>query len=208
MKKIFILLFFSLLLVQCTIKHQVDEATTFTRCDFRFQQITDLRLADMDIQNIHSVSDLNFKKAVRLATALTHEEIPLTFTVWVDVYNPNNEKAALNRLEWNCQIEEQEIARGILDQRVEIRPKSAGEFSVRVQTDIKKLFHQKNKDAFLNLIFNLTGKEGEPVHLRVNLRPSIKILGTEIEYPGWIRLEKDFTSEDGKKIQKTIKKKL
>ncbi len=203
------LTFFTLILLSaCSVKQQIDEAKTFGKCDFRFGRVEDLKISDISIQNTKRISDLSFKKAVRLATVLTEKTIPLTFTLFIDVYNPNRETAALNRIEWICLADGTEIATGAVEERIEIMPGSSSEVPVSVQADLKDIFGKHNKDTFLNLIFNLVGKDREPVHLQVKIKPTVMIGTWAMDYPGYISVEKDFTSEDGKKIRKRVKKEI
>lgn len=192
----------------CSVKQQIDEAKTFAKCDFRFNEVKDLRLDDIDIQDVKKVSDLSFKKAVRLATALTGKMIPLTFTLMIEGYNPNPEKAAMNRMEWICQIDETEIATGAIEERVEINPGETAVVPIAVSSDLKGLFSKKGKDTFLNMVFGLIGKDHEPILLKLKIKPTIMIGSWAMEYPGYITVEKEFTSEDGKKIRKKIKKEM
>ena len=197
-----------MIMTGCSIKQQIDEAKTMSKCEFRYGRTENMKLSDINIQNVKKVSDLSFKKAVRLASALTEKTIPLSLTLVIEGYNPNKQTAAMNKLEWICLIDETEIATGTLDERIEILPDSAAEIPVRINADLKKLFNAESKDSFLNIVFNLIGKDREPVRLKLKIKPVIMIGSWAMDYPGYITVEKEFTSEDGKKIRKKIREEI
>ncbi len=208
MRYLILVLILPLWIAGCSVKQQIDEAKTFAKCDFRFNEVRDLRLDDIDIQEVKKISDLSFKKAVRLATALTGKTIPLTLTLMIEGYNPNQEKAAMNRMEWICLIDDMEIATGAVEERIEIKPGETVDVPIAVTGNLKEIFSQKGKDTFLNKVFGLIGKDHEPILLKLKIKPTIMIGSWAMEYPGYITVEKEFTSEDGKKIRKKIKKEL
>ena len=54
----------------CGISTQIKEARNFTKCEFRLESVTDLHLADVNIQKVKSLSDLSLKKSVQLLVRL------------------------------------------------------------------------------------------------------------------------------------------
>jgi hypothetical protein len=189
------------LTVGCGVSTQIKEAKNFTKCEFRLKSVTDLHLAEVNIQKIKSVSDLSLKKSVQLMSAVkSGKPLPLTFTLNIQARNPNKELAAMNKLEWILFIDNHEMAKGLLEETVQILPDSVSQFPLKISSDLEKSLSGASRESMLKLAFNLVGDGNEPTHILVKLKPSIVIAGVTIVYPGYLDVQTEFTSKEGKKI--------
>lgn len=205
--QIAILITTAIFLQSCGVSTQIDEAKRFVKCEFRLQTIKDLEVAGVKIQNIKKISDLSIKKAAKITSALADKTMPLTFTLNVEAKNPNSETAALNELEWILLIDDREIVNGKITERIEIPGNRVTVFPVNINADLKKVFAGETKETLFKLIFNLVGEGDEPTHITLKVKPTIVIAGIDIKYPGYISVQKEFTSEDGKQLRKDVLKK-
>jgi hypothetical protein len=194
--------------IGCGVSTQIKEAKTFAKCEFRLRSVTDLHLADINIQKVKSVSDLSLKKAAQLMAALKGgKPLPLTFTLNIQARNPNKEVAAMNKLEWILLVDDHEMARGVLEETVQVLPDSAAEFPLKISSDLEKSLSGASRESMLKLAFNLVGEGNAPTHILAKLKPTIVIAGVSIAYPGYIDVQKEFTStEGGRMIRKELKK--
>ncbi|MBX7151826.1 LEA type 2 family protein [bacterium] len=192
--------FLFLLVSACSISKQIKEAKEFARCEFHIRSISQVYLAGEKIDGIKSVNDLGLKKATKILTVAATGSLPLTFNVNVVSHNPNDVEAGINKLEWIILVDQQEWLKGTLDRAVHIAPDSSVEFPVSVSADLKQSMQGKNKEALLNLAFNLSGENQKQSNIVLKIKPSVEIAGKIIEYPGYVDIS--FTAENGKVFHK------
>lgn len=176
----------------CSVFQQTSEMKTFAKCDFRLESVSDLRLAGVNLQNKNSVSDLGFMDLTKITAAVAGGTLPMTFDLNVLARNPNPALAAMNRLDWILLIDDIEMTRGILNQRIEIPPNSITTFPVSMNFDLMKVMSGKSGDALLNFALNLNGTGGKPTRVKLKARPTILVGTKMLEYPGYITIKQDF----------------
>ncbi len=184
----------------CRAANQIQEAKNFARCEFRLRSVDDLRLAGVSIQHVKSVSDLSLKKSVQLMPALAGKSLLLEFTLMIEAKNPNKEIAAMNTMEWMLYIDDHEMVKGVLDREVRIPADSVSRVPLEISTDLKKSLSGESRESLLKLAFNLAGEGNTPTHILLKVKPSIMVAGIAIGYPGYIDVQTEFTSKEGKKI--------
>lgn len=190
--KIIAVLLLSTLFFGCC---QYKDLKTFTKCEFKMDRVENLKLADVDIQNVHKLSDLNFLKAGKITSSALQGKVPLEFTLFIKAKNPNSRKAAINRLEWIAFIDDVELINGVMEKRIEIAADGGtAEIPLEVKTDLKEVFSTKSANALVNLALNLVDMSTEKSKIGVKVKPTIKIGKKYIKYPGYIKLKKKFTS--------------
>ena len=192
--KIIIIIALLVTSVSCDVLKQASELTSFVKCKFRLHTIENLKLAGVNIQEIKSISDLNFWDAAKLTAALSSNRLPLSLILNIQVQNPNQNQAAMNRLDWQLFIDETEITQGVLSQRLEIPANETGTLPLLLTFDLKEVFKKESGNSLLNLVFNLVGAGNEPSHLSLRAKPTIMVGTREIVYPGYITIKNEFNS--------------
>ena len=191
----------SALLTSCGVGKQVSEAKTFGECKYDIASVDSVFLAGMDIRefrNIKNLSDLDLAKYPGVAIALLRKNVPLDLRVNLDITNPTNKRAAINQLEYKVLLTKSELFSGYLSQLIEVMPGTA---STRVPIKLKANVYQllnnnETRDELVNMIVALTGKaDAKPTRFTVKMKPTLDIAGKQINYPGYITLEKDITSK-------------
>ncbi|MBW6459649.1 MAG: hypothetical protein K0B08_03670 [Bacteroidales bacterium] len=180
------------ILSSCSVLQQTSEIKNFARCDFRLESISNLRMAGVNIQNKNSMSDLGFMEIAKITAAVASNSLPVHFDLDVLARNPNSAMAAMNKLDWILLIDDIEMTRGVLIERIEIQPNSYTAFPVAMNFDLMKALSGKSGDALLNFIFNLTGSGGKPARVKLKAKPTIMVGSTALEYPGYITIKQDF----------------
>ncbi len=176
----------------CEVLQQAAELGNFNKCKFRLHTINDLRIAGIDIQEKKSISDLNFFDAARLTAALASNELPLEFILNVQVKNPNQNQAAMNRFVWQLYIDETQVTEGVLTQRIEIPPNETGNLPLLLSVNLKEIFTKESGNSLLNMVFNLVGSANEPTNIILRAKPTILVANREIVYPGFITIKNEF----------------
>lgn len=159
-------------------------------------KLTQPEIAGVRIDNKNSISDLNLIDAGRITTSLLAGKLPLTFNLNVEAKNPNSTLAAMNRMEWIAILDNVEVLRGAVNDRVEISPNNGTTtIPVKISVDLKEVLSSKSKDALLNLAFNLTDPKGNPSRVKLKIRPTLMLGSVPVQYPGYITLSQNFKAQ-------------
>jgi hypothetical protein len=190
-----VFLVLSLIVSACSVLQQTSEIKTFAKCEFRIESARNMKLAGVNIQDKHSMSDLSFMEVTKIGSVLAGGTLPLTFDLNVQIKNPNPGTAAMNKLDWILTIDNIEMTRGILNQRVEIQANTVSAFPVAMTFDLMKSVNGKSGDALINFAFNLSGTGNRPTRIKLKAKPTIMIGSTPIGYPGYITIRQEFGAQ-------------
>ena len=173
------------------------EISALGKCEFRVTTLEDPEIAGVDISQIRSFTDLNFIDMGIISSSFLRGDLPLSFTLNVEVRNPNPAMAALNGLEYLAFIDDVEVARGQLDRRIEI-PANGGItiIPLRLNTDLIEILKKDSRQTLVNFGLNLADAGNRPTRVSIKIKPSILVGAMEINYPGYFTLKHDFTSGD------------
>lgn len=191
MKKINLILLITLL-TSCSVVQQTTEMKNFGRCDFRIESARNMKLGGINIQGKDAVSDLSIYEITKIGTVIAGGTLPLTFDLNIEVKNPNPVMAAMNKLDWILLIDDIEMSRGLLNQRIEVPAGSLANFPVFINLDLMKSLNGKSGDALINFAMNLAGTSSRPSRIKLKAKPTIMIGTTPVEYPGYITIRTDF----------------
>ncbi|NIK74041.1 DNA gyrase inhibitor GyrI [Thermonema lapsum] len=176
-----------LLLAGC---RSLRDMKNFSRCEFRLERIEAVQLAGQDITGLQSWKELNMLQAGNiLRHAMQQKQLPLQLTFRLAVYNPNQARAALNRIDYELWLFGKKAATGSSGQRMEIEGGQTASFSMSIESDLWALFQGQDAKEVAEKGFRLRradGKAGDEVALR--LKPYIRIFNKQIAYPGYVHL--------------------
>ncbi len=169
------------------------ELNAFTKCDFKFKNVTNVTLANISLQNKKSLKEFSLVDGAKLLTAVATNTVPLQLNVNLLVTNPNSVNAALSGGEWIFFIDSKEMLRGNINQRVEIAANNGtAVLPLTMQLDLKKLLTKETKETLVNFALGLATQEGESTRVSLWIKPVIDIAGVKMNYPDYIRLGKAF----------------
>jgi LEA14-like dessication related protein len=173
------------------------DISTLGKCEFRVTTLEDPEIAGVDVSQVRSFTDLNFVDMGIISSSLLTGDLPLSFTLNVEVRNPNPAMAALNRLEYLAFIDDVEVAQGHLDRRIEI-PANGGVSTIplRLSTDLIDILKKDSRQALVNFGLNLADAGNRPTRVSIKVKPTILVGAMEINYPGYFTVKHDFTSGD------------
>lgn len=194
--QILLLITLTVFLTSCDILQQATALHTFTKCKFRLKTVEDITLSGIRIQEKNSFSDLTFSDAAKVTQSLLNGTLSLSFTLNVEGKNPNEKTASLNKFEWILYIDDIEMTRGTTNQKVTI-PANNGTciLPLSISVDLKKVLTKESTDALLNFGFNLAGAGNRPSRITVKAKPTILVMGKAIDYPGYINITNEFSSD-------------
>lgn len=182
----------TLILPSCSVLRQTSEMKNFAQCDFRLESVRNLKLGGVNFQDKQSVSDISFAELAKIASAIAGGSLPMNFDLNVLARNPNPALAAMNRLDWILMIDDIEMTKGVLTERIEIQPNSVTTFPVAINFDLMKVLSGKSSEAVINFALNLAGSGGKPTRVKLKAKPSILVGDNLLEYPGYITIRQDF----------------
>jgi len=183
------------LLTSCSVIRQTSEIASFTRCQFRIESARNMKLAGVNVQDKSSLSDLSIMEMAKIAGVIAGGTLPLTFDLNIEVKNPNTGMAAMNKLDWILIIDDIEMTRGILNQRIEIPANAVSSIPVAMNLDLMKSLNGKSGDALINFALNLAGSGTRPTRIKLKAKPSILIGTSPIDYPGYITIKQEFGAQ-------------
>lgn len=184
---------FILFLSSC---RQIREAEALAKCDFRLKDIGSLKLDQIDILKVKSISDIGFADMAKLGVTFASGKMPLDLRLNVEVRNPNSAKAALNRLDWMLLIDQSQVAEGTTNQLLEVLPNGGiSNLPLDISTDLKKVLTGQALKSIINLVLNLCDAGGKPTRLTLKAKPWINVGNSSIAYPGYISIKTEFTSK-------------
>ncbi|GAB4010547.1 hypothetical protein EXU85_07495 [Spirosoma sp. KCTC 42546] len=200
MKKALVLIVAALPLLfsQCSVNNQISQAKTLGDCRYTIASADSIYLAGIDVRKLRKVEDINPAQYPRLATGLLTRNVPLDARLNIDITNPTNKVAGINQLEYKILLAGQELFNGFLNQRIEVQPGGGRtRVPVRLNTNAYQLLtDSKTRDAFTQLVQNLSGASGtQPSKLTIKIKPTLDLLGKQVNYPGYITIDQDVTNK-------------
>lgn len=201
MRKISLFAAFVLAIVvfnRCAVTKQISEAKTLGDCKYNIASADKITLAGIDVQQFKNMQDFDLSKSPRLALALLSKDVPLNVRLNLDVTNPTKQLAGINQFEYKVLLAENEIFTGFWDQRIDVQP-NGGTTRVPMQLTTnayRLLTDAKTRDSFVSMIENLSGKANtQPTKLVIKLKPTLGIGNSQVNYPGYITIEKEVTAK-------------
>ena len=200
MKKSLVLVFIALPLLfsQCGVNKQISQAKTLGDCRYTIASADSIYLAGIDVRQLKKLEDINPARYPRLATGLLTRNVPLDARLNIDITNPTNKLAGINQLEYRIMLAGQELFNGFLNQRIEVQPGGGRtRVPIRLNTNAYQLLTDgKTRDAFTQLVQNLSGASGtQPSKLTIRIKPTLDLLGKQVNYPGYITIDQDVTNK-------------
>jgi hypothetical protein len=188
MKKIMILCGLVALFASCDVAQQIMGTYNMTQCKYEYKSISGLTLAGINLQDVNHISSLNPLSAASLLGVFMSPEgnLPLSFTLNLDVSNPGLQPALLNGLAYILEIDGIEMTQGNLNHRIQVASGGKSVLPIQMSFDLKKVLSGKSMESIKNLAFNFAGIGSETSSVTIRLRPSF-IIGTQtINAPSYI----------------------
>ena len=180
-------------LVSCK---QLKEMANFAKCEFRLKSIENITLAGFNVQNAKSISDVNVLDAAKLLAAVAQNNLPLQFTLNVDVKNPNPVQASLNRLDWILFIDNIQMVEGTTQNKLQV-PANGGvaNYPLVFNMNLKDVLKEKSGQSLINFGLNLAGAGNQPTRLTLKAKPYVMIGNFQLPYPGYFDIKTEYTSK-------------
>jgi hypothetical protein len=187
MKKFSLLLLFSFILFNC---RTIREVKNLAQCEFSTTTIENLKLANVNVQDASEIAEIGPLEIANILRSVSQKTLPLSFTINININNPNEKLAALNYLEWIAEIDKVEIAKGVVNQRYEIPAGQSIVMPLQISSDLYKIFSQKEGRDLIAKALGIKDDDNRPKNLTLRVKPSISVGKGYIKYPGYIAVSK------------------
>lgn len=166
------------------------------KCEFEYKEMVNVDLAGVKMDNIKNIAGIGFVDAAKLAKGYMSGNLPMTAVALIDVQNPNNKKAAINRLEWRLNIDGNQVTQGVITDRFVVEGHSTATMPIELSMNLGESLKGENKTSLLNFVMNLTNAGVAPSRLEIFVKPSMKIGEKQIPYPGFIKVRMNVGDDD------------
>lgn len=151
--------------------------------DFSLDRVHSVRLAGVELDRIRSHRDLSGSDLLRLGLALSEDRLPLELTVDLRADNPDdNPEARLVALDWTLFLDDRETIAGELGEVVAMPSGQSTTVPVGARLDLLEFF-DGGIEELVDLAASLAGVSGEPIHLSMELVPTVETPIGPIRYP-------------------------
>ncbi|MGY4384776.1 LEA14-like dessication related protein [Pedobacter sp. UYP24] len=193
-------LMFSLLVIAvsgCGINRQAQQIKALEKCTYRITSAEEIFVGGTNVKKLFENQELNLSALPGLALGLLRKDVPLRTKLNLEIKNPSGEDAAINEFEYKILINNAQLAEGVVNQAVNVL---AGQsVVVPVNMDVNLYPFVSNSKVMAEIAeFMKGGKNGGAEKkgiLTLKIRPSIKVGGALVKYPGFITIDKEVSSK-------------
>lgn len=192
MKKIVWICFAAISILGCGVNRQAQQIKALEKCTYRVVSASNISVSGTDVKRLINNQDINLASLPALAFGLLRKDVPLRATLNLEITNPSGSLAAINQFEYKVLINNQELVNGFVDQQVSI----AGGQSVVVPVAVNLNIYQFISNAkVMNEISDFIHGGDRKGLVTLKIRPSIMVGSTLVKYPGYISIDKEFSSK-------------
>ncbi len=178
-----LLLALSLLVLNVAGCTTLREVSNLRKVKFQIDRVSNARLSGVRITDLQSYEDLGATDVLRLGSALSSGELPLSFTLHVRSTNPasNDVDARLTEMDWTLILEEKETVSGRFGREVVLPPGEPKDVSLQVELDLVRFFDD-NLQGLVNLASAISG-DAPPQTIKLRVQPTVNTAYGPVRYP-------------------------
>lgn len=196
MKKILSICIALIVLSGCGVNKQAQQIAALEKCTYKLLSAEQITVGGTNIGSIMNLEELNLASLPGLALGLLTQDVPLKAKLNLEIKNPTTTAAAINDFEYKVLINNQELATGLVNQLVEVQPGGTTVVPVNINLNAYQFISNKQVmqdiGAFLQAGSDSTEKKGL---LTLKIKPSIKVAGALVKYPGFFTIDKEISSK-------------
>jgi hypothetical protein len=186
-----------LMFLSCGINKQAKQLQTLEDCIYEIRSADSVYVAGRDVSKMINNNSINISSMPEFAWAYLQKDIPLKARINLKITNPTKELAAINRFEYLVLIKGQQIASGLVDQKVSVAPGDSITVPVSVNANIYQILSSGN--TMKEIIDFMKGGNDTATEKKgivtLKIKPSIAIGDNLVNYPGYITIEKEVSSK-------------
>ncbi len=189
MKNFFIsLLFFIMLTIAFFACSILSNAKRLSQCSFILSRIENIKIASVKIDNINNINQIDNVDMLKIIASLANKSIDLSFDVVLKISNPNQKAVSLDQLDYIILLENNEIARGNLNEKLIVEAKNYNLLSIKVKVNVFNVLTKTTIENIFTLYKNIIGKNTQNTSLlSIKLKPTIN----QYVFPSYITIKKE-----------------
>ena len=196
MRKILSVCLVLVVLYGCGVNKQAQQIAALEKCTYRLLSAEQVTIGGTNINNFANLQDLNLSSLPGLALGLFTKDVPLKARLNLEITNPTSTTAAINDFEYKVLINNQELATGLVNQVVDVQPGGTTVIPVNINLNAYRFISNKQVmqevAAFLQSGTDSVERKGQ---LTLRIKPSIKVAGALVKYPGFFTIDKEISSK-------------
>lgn len=166
--------------------------TNISRLQFKLDNVTNFRLAGIDISNKRSISDISITDGLKLTNAFATKSFPADFVLNVGALNPNDgtkgtrqSEATITSLDYRLLLDDVTTITGDISSPVSV-PGTGQSINIpmKMSLDLYQFFGNKGYESIANLAMAIGGLGGSPARVKLDIKPTVKTSLGPISYPG------------------------
>lgn len=161
----------------------IQEMTALRDVQFNIDRVADAQLAGVRLGDIRSYDDIGATDMLRLSAAIADGEMPLSFTLYLEGTNPddNSVDARLTEMDWTLLLNDRETISGVFDREVVMPPGEPTPIPIDIRLDAVEFFDNNLRDIVELAL--AVGGDGPPQNVKLRARPTIRTALGPIQYP-------------------------
>ncbi|MBE9601819.1 hypothetical protein [Pedobacter sp. MC2016-24] len=196
MKKIILFCLTAIVLQSCGVNRQAQQIKALEKCTYRITSADNISLAGANVKNLLDGQNINLSSLPGLALGLLRRDIPLRAKLNLEIKNPTSNAAAINEFEYKILINKVELVNGFVNQSVNV---DAGQSTVVPIDMVANLYpfisDGKVMDQITDFLKSSKGGLEKKGILTLKIKPSFKVAGALVKYPGFITIDKEISSK-------------
>lgn len=148
------------------------QAVALKDCTYDYKRISDVKFLNMTQKELVSISGIAKATAALLGKS---SEVPLGFTVHMDVTNPNKKIASVERIYYVVELDTIQVASGCTTDPLVVPGETTVDLPLRFVFDLKSLLNGGAYPTLGNLVKNFIGLGDTPTNVTVHLKPVIRV---------------------------------
>jgi len=162
---------------------------------FKIDSISNFEVQDISISAKNQLSDFSPTELLKLVQALTNKKLYASFTLNVDVLNPNAEKNSDNlnlqivSFPWELFLNDRKIVTGNIQEPLTIAGNQSNEdLGIKISVNLFELLNSNNINEILKAALELGGKNSSTNKVALFAQPVIGTFIGNISYPEQIKI--------------------
>jgi hypothetical protein len=166
------------------------EIIALHQVEFRFDRLSNARVAGIALDRIHSYEDVTPVDLARLTIAVASKDVPLDLTVHLEGLNPqtNSTTARLVAMDWAYLVDDRETVSGRLTESFTFVPGEPRDVPIPVTFNLANVFDGDGA-ALLNTALALAGQRTSTHKVSLRILPTVETSVGPIRYPTPITID-------------------
>ncbi len=185
-KSFYVIIALSIFAFSC---RAIREMKNLETCEFSALGVENMVLSGINMNNKKGVTDFSFMEIAQLGQDYANNKLILNYSIPIQAKNPNNQLAALNRMDWKLMLDNLEILKGTSSKRIEIPAQNTTQFPLDVSMNLSDILSKKSLAELQEIAFNLEDKYKIENRLVLKIKPYLKVSNKQIPTPGYFKVK-------------------